>query len=220
MKKTYIYLIELPTSNQVYIGKTVDPLSRIYAHRTTLSKDFQFTLIDEVKSINSQDWKSLECYWIHQFKQWGFKVLNKNQGGGGPSKKSPESIHQTVIKRQKTIYQYNLVGDLVKVWSSIKEAKKIHNCNIDGCLRGTIKIAGGYIWKYKPTLEFTQHLKPYKGKKVFQYDLNKSFIKEWDSANEAERFFTSSPNIGVDTGSPYGMNMDEFNNPVRDPDHA
>jgi len=33
-------------------------------------------------------------------------------------------------------------------------------------------------------------------------------------------FESASPNIGVDTGSPYAMNLDEFNSPVRDPDHA
>jgi hypothetical protein len=33
-------------------------------------------------------------------------------------------------------------------------------------------------------------------------------------------FENDSPNIGTDTGNPYGMNLDEFNYPAQSTDHA
>jgi len=33
--------------------------------------------------VDEDEWKFLECYWIEQFRQWGFNLLNQNKGGGG-----------------------------------------------------------------------------------------------------------------------------------------
>jgi hypothetical protein len=84
-KITKIYLIENiePGTNKVYIGKTID--SRKSAHKTTYGSQISYTYIDEVYSLNHNDWKPIESYWIEQFKQWGFEVINKRkQGGSGP----------------------------------------------------------------------------------------------------------------------------------------
>ena len=37
-----------------------------------------------------EDWKFWESYWIEQFRCWGFKLENKNNGGGGPSNYTEE----------------------------------------------------------------------------------------------------------------------------------
>jgi hypothetical protein len=196
MKCTYIYLVEI-SSDQVYIGKTVNPKSREYCHNLTHGKQIKFGVIDQIPSINSKDWKPLECYWIEQFKQWGFVVLNKNNGGGGTSFKSPESIKKTVLKLRKKIYQYNTNGDLVHLWDSIKEAKQKYPVDIDGCLKKNTKLAGGFIWSYSPLQDFSFHLTPRPGKFVSQYDIRGNFIKTWKSANEAERHFNSKPGDNI-----------------------
>jgi hypothetical protein len=82
---TKIYLVtNIDNSpNKVYIGKTKN--SRKREHKKKFGSQTQYSYIDEVNSLLSKDWKPLECYWIEQFKSWGFEVLNKNQGGGGAS---------------------------------------------------------------------------------------------------------------------------------------
>jgi hypothetical protein len=91
---THIYLIENieENSNKVYIGKTKDSNkhNRKYTHKQTYGKQISFTIIDSVKSLNRKDWRLLESYWIEQFRQWGFKLDNKNKGGGGPEYYSSE----------------------------------------------------------------------------------------------------------------------------------
>jgi hypothetical protein len=85
MKNTKIYLVEncFGDPNKVYIGKTKK--SRKNAHKQTYGKQIEYTYIDEVNSLNKQDWEPLESYWIEQFRQWGFEVMNvRKKGGGGP----------------------------------------------------------------------------------------------------------------------------------------
>ena len=84
-KITKIYLIENiePNTNKVYIGKTID--SRKSAHKSKYGPQIKYTYIDGVNSLSYNDWEPLETYWIEQFKQWGFDVVNKRgKGGSGP----------------------------------------------------------------------------------------------------------------------------------------
>jgi group I intron endonuclease len=51
---------------------------------------------------------------------------------------------------KKPINQYDLQGNLIKEWNSIKEATDITNIkSIRDCLTGRQKQSGNYIWKYK-----------------------------------------------------------------------
>lgn len=53
--------------------------------------------------------------------------------------------------RSKKVNQYDLNGNLIKTWKSIKEASEANNIflgNISSCCKGKIKTTGGYIWKY------------------------------------------------------------------------
>jgi hypothetical protein len=77
----FIYLLELK-DNTVYIGKTVNPSHRLCSHKK--SKNIvQFDIID---TVFNHDWKYWEKFYIELFKTWNFKLDNKNNGGGGPSK--------------------------------------------------------------------------------------------------------------------------------------
>ena len=52
----------------------------------------------------------------------------------------------------RKISQYDLRGDLIKEWDSIREAGNtlgIQEANIGACCRGIRKTAGGYAWEYK-----------------------------------------------------------------------
>jgi hypothetical protein len=118
---TKIYLVEncYNTPNKIYIGKTKD--SRENNHKKSFGSQITYTYIDEVNSLNKEDWEPLETYWIEQFRAWGFEVLNKNNGGGGPLGCSKET-------RKK-------IGDkhLGMMWSK-ETRKKMSNSKI-GILR-------------------------------------------------------------------------------------
>lgn len=52
---------------------------------------------------------------------------------------------------QKPIACYNKKGDLVALYTSIKQASEllnINHCNISSCCKGKYKSCGGYIFKY------------------------------------------------------------------------
>jgi hypothetical protein len=69
--------------NKVYIGKTKN--SRKADHRHNLGKQISYTIVDEIDSINKEEWKLLETKWIQYYKDIGYNVINKNKGGGGPT---------------------------------------------------------------------------------------------------------------------------------------
>jgi predicted GIY-YIG superfamily endonuclease len=81
----YIYLLENLKNHpdKVYIGKTNKINRRKNAHKCNYGDNVQITIIDQIESNDKKDWVPLESYWIEQFRQWGFKLLNQNNGGGG-----------------------------------------------------------------------------------------------------------------------------------------
>lgn len=200
---TFIYnLIGINSdANITYIGKTVNPYKRKLGHFKKYGKHIELNIIDKIDSLKSIDWKPLECFWIQHFKDYGYKLTNKNNGGGGADFKDSKSIESMVKNLLIPINQFDLDGNFIKEWGSIKEAKTAIPCSINSCLSGLYKTAGGYIWKYKkdtsPDFEFNKSLS--KGNKVFQFNKNGIFIKEWNSTQEAERKYNkkqSGDNIG------------------------
>ena len=64
-----------------YIGKTIkSKLEYRYSPQQGRGTEFDLELIDEVPD---NEWRFWDSYWISQFKAWGFKLTNKNSGGGG-----------------------------------------------------------------------------------------------------------------------------------------
>lgn len=195
MNKTKIYLVTncYGDSNKVYIGKEKTNKSkyntRKYDHKKRFGENIVFTFIDKINSLDSKNWKPLEQYWIEQFRQWGFDIQNRNKGGGGPNKLSNKQIK----KLKKPILQYNLVGNFVKEWESLKDIsnhlKIKSSAEISRCCRGERRQVKGFIFKFK-TKNFKKIIKitpktNLNRKKVIQLDLNNNFIKEWNSAQEA-----------------------------------
>jgi hypothetical protein len=88
-KLTYIYFLHKGDNIPFYIGKSVNKkLHRSYQHKKKYGKD---TLIEILDIVKSKDWIFWEKYWISQIKVWGFKLENKNDGGGGSIKLSSEA---------------------------------------------------------------------------------------------------------------------------------
>lgn len=170
-KMTYIYLIEncYGKSNNVYIGKCTHPNTRKSQHIKKYGSNLIFTIIDNINSLSKYDWKPLESYWIQQFRQWGFNVLNKNDGGGGPSFRSQEFIDRLRANRIGT-----------KHTSETRSKMSVSNS------------------KPKPD-GFGDKLKkpnknPWGGKPIAQCDLDGNIIKIWSNSKIAGQ--TLNVNIG------------------------
>lgn len=55
------------------------------------------------------------------------------------------------LQRNSKIIQYDMAGNALKIWESIKEASEnlgIKYQNISACCRGKKKSSGGYMWSY------------------------------------------------------------------------
>ena len=95
-------------------------------------------------------------------------------------------------KSKKILCQYNLQGELINTYPSLKEASeitKITSSQLSQAHSGKRKTVGGYMWRFTKTIE--EKIEPiidYKGvKKVKQLDINGELIKIWDSVSDAWR---------------------------------
>jgi group I intron endonuclease len=191
MEHTKIYLVTncYNNPNKVYIGETKN--NRKKDHKRKFGSQIEYTEIDEINSLNRKDWKPLETYWINQFRAWGFEVLNKNEGGGGPtthSKKTKEKMSKTrkgkpsplkntkrpeISKKLKGRKSYMNSETALKISQSLK-GKPLSEEH-----KQKIKQTRGFLKNRKNTWQITP---------VVQYDLQGNFIKEWESQTEATKF--------------------------------
>ena len=171
---THIYLIENieENSNKVYIGKTKDSNkhNRKQAHKQKFGKQIIFTIIDQINSLHHTEWKPIETYWINQFKAWGFIVLNKNNGGGGPEYFKEDQIFK--IKNHPTRgLKISLNKERSnKISIALKGNKKssIHKINLSKAKQGISC--------------------PHKWKPILQYDKSNSYINEYSSLKQASDY--------------------------------
>lgn len=211
MEITRIYLVEncYGDPNKVYIGKekSHQKISRKNAHKRTYGQQINFSYIDEVESWEKINWKLLECYWIEQFRQWGFDIINTNKKGGqGPEFRTQEvknkigNSNRGKIKPKnqrwkdsfkKPILQYDLDGNFIKEWGSATDASKILKISKTGIcsnLKRRLKTCSNYVWKYKNPNEIIKNINPI-NKSILQYDLNNNLIKEWKNILEIKNFY-------------------------------
>lgn len=67
-----------------------------------------------------------------------------------------EGIRIGEAKQRKVVMQLTLEGELVKIWESLTEAAEKNGMSIAAicrCCKGEVKTSGGYIWKYRETIE-------------------------------------------------------------------
>lgn len=87
-------------------------------------------------------------YGKHHTEEARKKMSEANKG----RKQSIEFIEKRFLKIKKPILQYDKDNNLIKEWSSSKDASvelNIDSSSITACCRGRLKTAGGYVWKYK-----------------------------------------------------------------------
>ena len=205
---TKIYLIEncYGDPNKVYIGKTKN--SRYSPHKRKFGEDIVYSYIDSIDSFDSKDWKPLEQFWIEQFRQWGFSIMNLNSGGGGCSFHTEENkTKMRKPKKDKSNYSYPKTESFINsVTGKSKNYPETRNRNISSSLTG-YKQTPEHVEKRSKLLRGKSNIKnkkpkpegfgdiiskklkgrkfPQKQTPIIQYDLEGNFIKEFDSITEA-----------------------------------
>jgi hypothetical protein len=106
-------------------------------------------------------------------------------------------IEQCVSNPRKIVLQYNLSGELIKEWDSLKSASKFYkSTNIANCCRGEVVTACDFIWRYKDEfIDLDLDRLNYQKRKVSQYDLEGNLIRSFDSIKEAASFGFNEGNI-------------------------
>ena len=204
--KTYIYCLFDKNEILLYIGKTKNLLKiREAQHKKRLNKEIS---IFELDYIDDNEWKFWEKHYISLFRSWGFKLENKNKGGGGLSSHTEESLQKMRGKQHpgtsnklkgrsrpdvsKRLKGKNL-NNITK--QKISKNKKGHICYQDP--KRIEKIINSnkqhYILNSERNQKISNKLKGRKinwskTKPIFQYDLEGNFIKEWISATEAGKY--------------------------------
>ena len=168
MEHTNIYYLHKGDNIPFYIGKTNKPEWRIGGHRKLFGPNTKLEIIDEVLK---KDFKFWECYWIEQLTSWGFKLENKNKGGGGAVKQN--------FKPSRGI----------KISKANKGMKKSHKGKpFSDEHKTSIKETRGFL----KDREVTWLSQP-----VLQYDLDGNFIREFGSQLEAQYIMEKPNSDGV-----------------------
>jgi hypothetical protein len=159
MDRTNIYYLHYGDNVPIYVGKTVRIQGRMGAHRSKFGQNIILEVVDDVLT---SEWKFWESYWIEQFKQWGFKLKNKNNGGGGMTHfiSSPErGLKISIANKGRTMAH--------KGKPFTEEHKQ----------------------KIKATREFLKSRpNTWQSLPVVQYDLSGNFIRNFVSQKEASIF--------------------------------
>lgn len=206
---TKIYLVTNIDNNpnKVYIGKTKNQ-SREADHKRIFGNQIMFEYIDEVQSLFRKDWEPLETYWIEQFRQWGFIVMNSNKkGGGGPEyhtdstkqkiseskigKKYPKEHGEKLSKAFKGRTVSEEVREKISKNSKGISRNKGHKFNLgknhsEETKQKMSKPKSSTV-NMKKSIETIHRIAIAHYKPIIQYDLNNNLIREWSSVKEAAK---------------------------------
>jgi hypothetical protein len=182
-----IYTLAHPVTGEIrYIGKTHFGLNeRLAKHLITYERNHRANwirnivnqgmkpIIELLEVIDNENWISAEIYWIEQFRNWGFRLLNATEGGESgvisqqcriaqkqmlktaKAKSQVKNIHKfSVEKTSKKVLQLDKQGNLIQEFNSASEAArqiKGHLSHITECCNNKPKrlTHKGYKWKYK-----------------------------------------------------------------------
>lgn len=234
-----IYTLSCPITKAIrYVGVTKKQLNdrlsgHIYDAKKLIASKDKINWISEVErpfielldfSESKDEAFFLEKYWVSQFKQWGFNLINKTEGGKGsngfkhtidtknrisqlnklrhPIKdKKPvmtkDQIELLRIKNVKVeIGQYDLNGNFVQSFESIKEGAS-HVNGLTSNLTNVAdkgRIAYGFFWVRKKSKEFPLKIK------VNTVTGNRVIVKFTDFNNGQEKIFESINDAVKNTG--------------------
>lgn len=205
MKEYKIYSLNHPITKEIrYVGITTSTLNcRLSQHKyqalkkdgnthvckwiRALNKENLLPTINLIEFCNKKNWEEREQFWIKQFSN----LTNINRGGGGVVIKRDKSGKQRSIEaHKKPVILLDKEFNLIQKFDSGIECAKflnIANAAISNFLKGRSKSVLGYIVLYEKDYISNEYTKIFKGKakNLYQYTLNKKFIKRHNTITEA-----------------------------------
>lgn len=216
MENNYTVYMHIFPNNKKYIGITCQRTSRRWRDNGSgYSKKTQELVYNAIKrygwknvkhvimfeNLDEKTAKEKEIELIKQYDTYNRKFgYNRTEGGDiNPmlgkhhTKRSLKMISEHSKGKNnpaaREVYQYDLQGNFIKRYDTVKEAAKETGINFVGiskCRSGSRLSAGGYIWKYKLENNVSRQTHYYK-KPILQFDLEGHLIKEWESATAASK---------------------------------
>jgi len=194
---TKIYYLHRGDNIPFYIGKTINLKTRLTKHNQVLGFKSFIEVIDEVLTSEYKFW---EKHYISLYKSWGFKLENKNKGGGGCVFHTEETKIKMCGKKH--------TKEACQKMSLSKKGRPLSKEHI-------IKLKEGHKNRFKDkpksdkgkpkhTQEGKQSIREKLWQPILQFDKQGNFIKEWPSTNHAAEFY----NV---TGTAITMNLKNRN---------
>lgn len=195
----YIYALLDPRDNEVrYIGKTTNPNNRLSGHITeckkeqsthyrakwvkSLLKENLKPLIKFLKICPLTDFVKYETEYIQLYKS--NKLTNSDETGQGNVGRRQEILDKQSEKMGRIVYQYDLDGNFIKEYKSVRDAAKflsLSHSNISRSCNGISKHAGGFIFRYiKVFVEKLENPNALR-KSVIEVDKLGNEIEKWNS---------------------------------------
>lgn len=196
IKTCGIYKITNKVLNKSYIGKSVHIEDRWKQHLSgrgsmELYLDFikygKENFIFEILEVcDESNLTRQEKYWINFYHTYP-DGYNLNDGG--------DNSKYAIAKTKKTIYCYDLEGNFLAEYESLKEAQRqtgIDNSNISRAAK-TQGRTKGYMWSYEKLPQLNKYKRKTnnktsgKRKPVGQFDKEGNLIQIYESSAEAKR---------------------------------
>ena len=209
----YIYGLVDPRNNKIrYVGKTINPKNRLIEHISESKKlnlvNYRLKWIRKLTSLGlepnmiilrSCSIEDYEKYETEYIKIYSENILtNSDETGQGNKKRKRDVLDRQSENSGKKVYQYDLSGNFIKEYRSVRLAAKelsLSHGNIARCCNGIFKHTGSYIFKYEMS-NIIKLENPNAAKKiVIELDLNNNIINEWKSIMDCSR------DTGIDNGN-------------------
>jgi hypothetical protein len=193
MKTRFIYTLSDPITNEVkYIGKTNNINRRLKDHISnsslselnkknnwiiSLLKNKLVPKIEILDEIVESDIDFYEIFYISLFKSWGFNLTNGTNGGDGYDWTGKKHSKESNLKNKmnspgrKSVAQFDLEGNLIKKYHSLREAGTetgINKAHISRVCRNIQKTSGGFKWEFIDRI--TEHIVEKANIRIIKYE--------------------------------------------------
>ena len=199
----YIYALLDPRDNEVrYIGKTINPTKRLSEHLADSKREYNYRsmwikslvrenlkpLIKFLKICPLSDFVKYETEYIKLYKN--DKLTNSDETGQGTVGRRQEIIDKVSKRMGRIVYQYDLDGNFIKEYKSVRDAAKflsLSHSNISRSCNGISKHAGGFIFRYDKVFVDKINNPNAVRKLVVELDELGNEIGKWNSVMDCSR---------------------------------